>query len=195
MSLVHPIFFAASRKPKVLRQTPTHLFKRSTKGTQLLFHSPLVTRQLFAGPRPQPSFRALSTSNPPSPKNQQPNDPNEPENREDDEWQQYRDPDQPKEFIYYNLRTAKFTKDKPKWYYPAGAGIDESPLLTYIRSDRLSANPYKKPSKWLVWLNVIVLVGSVTILAYQYIFPSPAPLNPKKVRKDEDEDEDDEDDD
>jgi len=88
-----------------------------------------------------------------------------------DEWQQYRDEKSGK-FYYFNLRTQDTQWERPERFYPVGTGIDESKWMTFLRSDRLSANPYAPIGKWTKVANVVCLVMVTTGLIYTiYIKP------------------------
>jgi hypothetical protein len=93
--------------------------------------------------------------------------PQEPHNDDDaeEEWQQYIDSATNKPF-YQHLESGRTQWEQPKWYYPAGKGIDEHVGLTMLRSDRMSANPYKKPSRAYKLLNVVLLGGCLLYIAY-----------------------------
>jgi len=49
------------------------------------------------------------------------------------------------EKFYYNLKSKKSQRKKPDWYIPVEA--HESKLVTFLRTDRTTVNPYAKPSK------------------------------------------------
>merc|ERR1711907_92565 len=98
------------------------------------------------------------------------------------EWQQYLDRASGRHY-YVNLETAERRWERPEWFYPAGQGIDENPMMVALRSDRLSANPYRPVPTWLKVLNAGLLTGLLSYFVYLYATHDPSAGEVERKRR------------
>eukprot|EP00008_Paramoeba_atlantica_P003940 CAMPEP_0201490000 /NCGR_PEP_ID=MMETSP0151_2-20130828/24587_1 /ASSEMBLY_ACC=CAM_ASM_000257 /TAXON_ID=200890 /ORGANISM="Paramoeba atlantica, Strain 621/1 / CCAP 1560/9" /LENGTH=176 /DNA_ID=CAMNT_0047875779 /DNA_START=368 /DNA_END=899 /DNA_ORIENTATION=- len=97
-----------------------------------------------------------------------------------DAWEEVIDSKTGKPY-YYNHITKKCQDEKPPLYLAHDRPRD-SPLLSFLRSDSLSSNPYRRYGFWTkaYW---VLFCGAVIYLAVDYFMPPKEPEKKKKRKK------------
>lgn len=84
-----------------------------------------------------------------------------------DEWQQSKDSEG--SFYYENLKTGERTRTQPKYFLPYDS--KENPIITMLRSDKFSDNPYKPVGYWTKIYWIVFLSFATAAILKEFIIP------------------------